>query len=192
MNLPPEFWRVTVTGITHPETRRVINKYLVNINSNYKDGYGLRLYGDPGVGKTSIAALIAKEARSWKYTVYFMMIWEMREAIRSRIQFEDQKSILDRCREVDVLVLDGFVEEDIDERLVNARMLEQLITYRGQRGRLTVITTRIGLKDFETGKGLASFEAGTQAYLCPLEVEGENHRLTRAEVMQDKILGADE
>lgn len=191
MNLPPEFWRVKPADITHPRTKRVITRYLKHINERFKDGHGMRLYGAAGVGKTSIAAMIAKEARTWKYTVLFMMIWELREAIRSRIQFDENVSIQDRCREVDFLVLDGFVDDDINERLVNALFLEQLITYRGQRGKVTIITTRIGAREFETAKGLSAFDAGTKGYCYPFKVDGDDQRASRVEDMRAKILGED-
>jgi DNA replication protein DnaC len=191
MNLPPEFWRVKVTDITDPYTKEKIGRYLKNFPEMFKKGYGLMLYGDPGVGKTSIAAMVAKEARSWKKTVFFTMIWELRELEKSRYQYEGA-SILERCRNVDVLVLDGFVEEDINERVVNARTLEQLITFRGQRGKLTIVTTRIDKKEFNTGKGLKQFNAGTEAYLFKLKVRGENKRTTRKQDMRDAILGEDD
>jgi len=178
-----------VDGIVDPSNRRVINRYLTNLEENFRKGYGLILYGEPGVGKTSIAALIAKEARSWKKTVFFTMIWELRECLRARVMFDDSTSILDRCREVDLLVLDGFVEDDIDEKLVNARMLEQLITYRGQRNKLTVVTTRIDRERLQTGKGLRHFKAGTESYLYLYKIVGGNLRTSRKEEMRAAIKG---
>lgn len=192
MNLPPEFWRAKATDITDPDTQRVIARYLTNLDERFKDGHGLLLYGDPGVGKTPIAAMIAKEARTWKKTVFFTMIWELRECVRSRMSFDINTSVLDRCREVDLLVLDGFVEEDIDDRLINARTLEQLITYRGQRGRLTIVTTRIDKAALRTDKGLKQFTAGTEAYLFPLKIKGENQRTSRKKDMRNAILGEED
>ena len=85
MNLPPEFWRSKVTDIEDEETRKVVSRYLKKIDEMVSEGIGLLLYGVPGVGKTIIAALIAKEARTWKHTVFFTMIWELRECVRSRV-----------------------------------------------------------------------------------------------------------
>lgn len=188
MNIPKEFWRAKLEDITHPDTHRVIERYMDLFEDRLKSCHGLRLYGTAGVGKTAIAAMLAKEARSRKHTVFFMMIWELRECVRSREPFDGPTSVLDRCREVDVLVLDGLVEDEAYEKLVNVRMLEQLITWRGQRGKLTIVTTRIDKQDFKK-KGLASFDAGTKQYLFPYPVKGESKRDSLVKDMRSEILG---
>ena len=97
MNLPEQFWRAKVHNV--PESvRKSVAKYLLNTPSMVEDGIGLLVVGQKGVGKTGIAALVAKESRARGYTVFFTSVWEMREMIRAKARFDDEMSMVDRAR----------------------------------------------------------------------------------------------
>lgn len=173
MNLPEEFWSAKILKV--PEAvRELVTKYLFRIQEMQDRGRGLLLHGGIGVGKTGVAACVAKHARSLGKTVFFTTIWELREAARSKVMFEDNTSVLDRCRTVDVLVLDGLREEDGKERYVSAREIEELIMVRGSRKKVTVVTTRLAPDLFD--KNFPGLRDAAEAYLAELDIKGPNQR----------------
>lgn len=193
MNIPSEFWHAKATDIADEDLRLKVARCLVSIRKVVENNKGLLLYGPPASGKTRIAAMIAKAARSWKYSVFYTMIWELRECVRSRIPFDEQTSIMDRCREVDVLVLDGLAEEDLDEKLVNLRSIEQLIVYRGQHKRITILVTRFSREELRgTQPKLEMFVLGTSPYLHPMKVEGAVKKNRKREDILKSILRGEE
>lgn len=171
MNLPREFWRAKVSGVQE-SVRHTVERYLLRIREMREKGIGLFVHGESGVGKTSVAALAAKEARARGYTVLFVGVWELREMMRSHVMFEENISIQDRCRDVDFLVLDALGPEDADETWVNARFLSDLVNYRRSYRRVTIITSRVSPEDLRVS--MKNVFDSTLGALVPLKVVGEN------------------
>jgi DNA replication protein DnaC len=187
MNIPEEFWKVRIQGV--PESiRGNIERYMVRFDDLRDKGVGIFLTGPVGVGKTAIASLVLKEARSRGYTAYFTGVWELREAVKAKVSFDDSSSILDRCRDVDVLVLDNLREEDDKEYVVNVRSLEDIIAYRKSKKRPTIITTRIPIADVRS-KFPALFDA-TVGALVPVAVVGENQRVKEHQALIKELSGS--
>ena len=186
MNLPREFWKSQVKHV--PEAvRETVRRYLLRIDEMAEKGIGLFLTGNAGVGKTSIAALVAKEARARGYTVYFVGVWELREGLRSRAQFDDTSSILDRCREVDFLVLDGLRPEDSKEMYINERVLAELISFRKSRREVTVVTTK--MLPASVRSDMPDLYEATLGGLVSLNVLGENKKAAKHKEIASKVLG---
>ena len=185
MNLPEDFWRAKVQYV-QPSAIKPVTNYLLKIDRMMALGAGLWLTGGPGVGKTSIAALAAKEARSRGYTVYFTSVWELRECARSRIGFDDRLSVMGRCQEVDLLILDELRVEDRDQAFLGAKELQDLISFRRAHSRPTIITTRLKAKELAIQfSGLCSAGDGC---MVVIPVEGKNLRSDR-EAEIKSILG---
>lgn len=188
MNLPRDYWTVKVQGV--PESvREMVRRYLVNTDTMVSRGAGMILSGRAGVGKTGIAALVAKEARSRGYTVYFTSVWELRECVRSKVMFDEGTSILDRCREVDVLVLDGLRPEDQKDYTFGGRSIEELLVGRGARKQVSILTTRMDVKDMlESFGGLLE---AVQGCMVSVPVEGPDLRQAQNEELMRVVLGTD-
>jgi DNA replication protein DnaC len=186
MNLPREYWTAKINSV--PESiRDIITRYLVHIDKMSERGAGLVLSGKPGVGKTGVASLVCKEARSRGYTVFFIPVWELREHVRSRTMFDDTTSILDRCKDVDVLVLDGLRSEDARDYSFGSRSLEELLVGRGARKKISILTSRLDLASFRTEfPGLLEATQGCMVYLT---VEGPNLRQEQNEALKRTVLG---
>ncbi len=176
MNLPADLRSVCLQGV--PEgVRALVERYLRKIREMRVRGIGLFLTGPAGVGKSGIGALIAKEARATGHSAYFTGVWELREALRSRVMWEDEISSMDRCREVDFLILDNLQEDEPRETYVNSRVLEELLAFRNLRKRVTVVTTQLELS-LVIGRRICSVLEGA---IVPLQVQGANKRATRHE-----------
>ena len=186
MNLPEAFWRVRVQGVSQ-DCQAHVTRYLSKIHDMVSMGAGLILFGEEGRGKTGIAALIAKEARSFGYTAYFTTVWEMREMIRSRINYTDEQSVMSRAREVDVLVLDDLRMEDIDQGWFGRSEIEALVSDRVARRRITLITTRMSAAEIQ-GK-LKSLMSVSKDGLVPFPVRGEDKRAVTQRELQAAIFG---
>ena len=184
MHIPQEYWYATVQGI--PESvRETLLRYLTRVEEFVHRPMGLMLTGSVGVGKTSAATVVAKEARCHGKSVYFVSVWELREDIRNRVQFDESHTSLVRCREVDLLVLDALRVEDAGIPFFGARELEELIQDRTSHKRATLLTTRMGVSELRKGgfAGLLDMMLGS---VLPLDVKGPNLREAQhADLMQE-------
>lgn len=184
MNLPEDFWRVKVTEVAE-QVRPTVERFLFRIEEFLSRGVGLILSGGPGVGKTGIASLVCKEARSRGFTAFFVSVWDLRDGIRSRTMFDDEESVLDRCKDVDVLVIDGLRQSDATEPFFKSRDLEELVAFRNERRRMTVVTTRMGKTEIGSFGSLADTAQGRLAFV---EVIGPNKREQVQKRLQAEIL----
>jgi len=186
MNLPREFWRSKVHGVSG-DIRPPVERYLLRIREMTDKGIGLLIHGEAGTGKTSIAALVAKEGRARGYPVFFVGVWELREAMRSRVMFEEGVSIQDRCRDVDILVLDALCAEDAKESWVNEKFLADMISYRSSYCKVTLITTRLAPKTLKAM--MPSLFDATVGSLVLLHVLGENQKLRQHDELLREVYG---
>ena len=187
MNLPEAYWRVKVQGVQDSVRATVVN-YLRKIIEMSALGAGLWLSGTEGVGKSVIAALVAKEARSCGLTVYFTSVWELRECIRSRIGFDDNVSIMQRCRDVDFLILDELRKDDQSAHFLGGKEIEELISFRRSQKRVTVITTRLPTEDLEESfSGLLTASEGCMVWV---RVEGRNLREEQSRSLREAVYGS--
>ena len=188
MNLPEDFWRTKVQYV-QDSVRKPIVAYLRKIDEMVKLGAGLCLSGPNGVGKTSITALAAKEARSRGYTVYFSTVWELRECIRSRIGFDDNQSVLGRAQEVDLLILDDLRPEDAKQPFFGSKELQDLAVHRRNRRKPTIFTTQ--LDGFAFADEFPGLSAALEGCMVFLPVKGRNLREDRKDEIE-RALGLKE
>jgi len=187
MHLPEEYWTAKVDSA--PESvREPLVRYLMGIDAMMAKGVGLLLFGNRGVGKTAISAIVAKEARCRSYTVLFMRLWEFREMLRSKVLFDSNTTMMDRAREVDVLVVDDLRVADATERFFSLTEVQQLIKSRGSKRKVTVVTSRTTVKGLREAPldGLFDASAGT---LVPMLVEGPDLYRIRSEEMTKAVFG---
>ena len=88
INLGQAFWGARTDLIQEQEVRDIVLRYRKNIVEMAKTGSGLLLSGNPGVGKTSVAACVIKEAVSAGLSSYFVTHAELKE-----LRFEKRDSV---------------------------------------------------------------------------------------------------
>lgn len=164
MNVPDRFWGARQAGV-QKQSKDLVDNYLTNFDLMAEKGAGLVLWGPVGRGKTSIAVTIAKEARARGYSAYFTSVYELREAIKNKAEFDDQ-AILSRCRDVDVLIVDNVEEGDLNiTHYFSMHDLKALVRFRGEHLKITIVTTRQNpATDFE----------GLSTYMVSVPVGGED------------------
>jgi DNA replication protein DnaC len=186
MNLPENMWRSKVQFVSEL-VRPVVERFLQNIDLHVTHGHGLLVSGAPGIGKTGVAALVAKEARCRGYSAFFITVWDLREAVRSRIEFDEDMSVLERCREVDVLVLDGLRSDDAKDPFFGARAIEELVAGRGVRKKMTVVTTQMGKNLL--WQEFRSFMNSTRGTLAVFVMDGPDLRQNQEKALESVVLG---
>lgn len=190
MRIPNEFWKVQIQKCDE-WTQYDAGRYLKYLDAHYKGDdnrvVSLYLFGDPGVGKTALACLFAKGARLSGRTVLFVNVFELREAARTRWVFEEDQTLVERAKEVDLLILDTLTAKDIADPHYGERFFEDIITYRKERERITIITSRIS----EIAVKMDYRQLGTTITnnMCFLEIVGKNRNLENNEANGRAIFG---
>lgn len=200
MNLPERFWKVRFNEISDvPNSdgdtlRAVVGGYLENFDKVMAEGHGLLIWGDNGVGKTSAAAVLAMEARRRGKSVFMIASSEYIESVISKYRFDEQMTIVERAKTVDLLVIDDFGKEYRDKRGWTDRMFEDLFRYRSSRLRPVVLTMNIPMerlyKECEEA-GQVSLLQLLKEIVLPVRAEGPDRRDEKQRELREVVLGAE-
>lgn len=177
MRLPKRFWKVSFGDILpdSSEHKKIIKNYLSTIKDRFNDGCGLFLWGNNGTGKTSCAAVVAKEARRQGYLVLFVRSTSLRDGIINGEMFDDSNTLYDRMRSVDLLIIDDLGKEYSKEMgSYNEKMYEDLLRLRLDELKSTIITTNMNFGKLKE-KYKESMIKLMKGYYVPVEVKGHDY-----------------
>lgn len=106
-----------------------------------KGGESMTIWGDPGNGKSHLAAAVCHVLKARGYIPIFQSVPELLERVRStfRSQKESEKEIMDALRDCDLLVLDDIGAEKISDWVLE--ILFRIIDGRYRQKKPTLITT---------------------------------------------------
>lgn len=184
MNLPAGL--VAAKLSTAPaNVRTPLQRYIEDIDRWIAQGVGFLIQGATRAGKTGSAAILAKAAVSRGKSAYFTRVSELRDAIKFETPFSEDVTIWNRCRRVDFLVLDNLLAEDATLPYFNATALSDLVTFRGERRRATVVTTSLSSAALRSAFG--TFVSSTSSYLVPLGIDGA--QFSNVKTIQRELLG---
>jgi DNA replication protein DnaC len=181
MNIPRRFWGVRFNKISNFDSdgqhnlRLLVRNYFNSFQSVVQKGIGLILWGDNGIGKTSASCVIAKEARRRGSSVLFLTMFEYLDSIISKIEFSYNKTIVERAKEVDILVLDDFGKEFRDKKKWTDIQIEELIRCRNSNLGITIITMNMPMDEFIANSSNSLLDIMKES-MFPFEVIGENLR----------------
>jgi len=178
--IPRRFWDVRLDQVP-PDVRERICAYLRHLGDMLEYGEGLHLHGANGTGKTSIAVLVSMEALRLGATVLFTTAEELRRGSIEEVWFDDSQLIIDRAREVDLLVIDDLGKEHRGDSGYAERLLEDILRQRSARRLLTVITTNVPIGTSKDGTGLFGLYSRSmldvsRESLRSVPVSGQNKR----------------
>jgi len=183
-NLPERYWEASLSAIPdHLDYKRKIKKYIDNLVGMMEQGIGLYLWStENGSGKTSIAALIAKEALRYGKTVFFEESSRLKGMLINKEQFEEGTSIEERMMMVDVLILDDIGKEYRTSSGYAENVIETLVRARVQKVKTTILTGNVHPKDMQKIYS-EDFSALLKESVVPVNVTGHDFREARAKAL---------
>jgi len=100
-----------------------------------KDGLGLLIWGQPGNGKSHLAAAICHQLKEAGHTVIFKKVPNLLERIRNTFRRganETEQQIMDALRECDLLVMDDIGAEKVTDWVLEVlfRIIDGRYSYR--------------------------------------------------------------
>lgn len=164
------------------KVKGLVQAYIEDLDSNFKNNKGLFLYGSNGVGKTMLSSIILKEAYRHRYTSRrstfveyvdkYTKVWNAKSA-DEKATLEDE--LYTYYKAVEFLVLEE-VGKEIDSK-VSAPILEDLLRYREDNGLVTIVCTNlnISLMTERYGESCISLLKGNTT---PVMIECEDKRAT--------------
>lgn len=172
--IPSRYWTVKLAGVQE-QVRGIAEKYLKEIEQMHERGVGLLLWGANGVGKTSLSVVIGKEYRRRGQSLLFLESAELKGAIIHNEAFDEEQTLWERAKSVDVLLIDDLGKGVQDSTGFGARVLDELIRHRNANRRITFITTNMTLKVLED-ELKASTMHSLKECIYPVRVSGEDLR----------------
>jgi DNA replication protein DnaC len=181
MRLPKRHWEASFESINNvpengdPPLKDTVKRYFEKIDEMTTRGVGLLLYGKNGTGKTSASCVVLKEMRRRAYSTMFVEAAELKSAVFKDIGFDDNETLWERMKEVDVLVIDDIGKGMHDNTGAFARIVDELIRHRSSNCRITWATTNMNLSDLEETLKISTMHALKEA-MVPIRVSGRDLR----------------
>ncbi|RTZ67649.1 MAG: hypothetical protein DSZ30_05460 [Aquificaceae bacterium] len=153
LNIPKRFWDADIRKIRHnvsAETLHQIYTYLRDFKTFYREGVGLLLIGEQGVGKTYIVTAILKYLyQKYRIRGFFTDTKELSIKLRERFENGTHTELVEALAKVPVLVLDDLGNEVLTDWYRD--ILVGLISKRYNEKKVTFVTTNF-YPSFVVGK----------------------------------------
>jgi DNA replication protein DnaC len=153
IRLPERFWTATFEQIvdgpasqsSQDAPKALVGGYLSRLALMRSMGAGLLLWGPNGTGKTSIGALLLKQARREGFKAMFLEAAAIKTLVVDRVMYDAEagKTVWARAFEVDFLLLDDLGKGSHDSQGFGERLVDELIRDRYANKRPTIITTNV-------------------------------------------------
>lgn len=135
------------------QAKKVAQGYANNFDQIYKQGLGLTIIGDTGVGKTMLAEILAQQVMKDNYTCLFTTAYDLWLKIATTYKDGSEIStdnMLKKPKNVDLLILDNFNAVS-KKRFTSdeAKKFFNIINYRYNYNLPTILTTTSQLKELK-------------------------------------------
>ena len=174
-------WKWNNCDKADPITLQQCKEYVLNFDNNFKNCQGMYIFGTQGVGKTTLATLIAKYVafkknpykRNRRYQVAFasydkLIIWD-----KNTFNIDMQQKLNTFINKAELAVIDNVGGELITPATV--KLLDRIIRERRNNGYPTIITANFTLSEMQKHYGDAIKDFISQSF-NQMPVIGENIR----------------
>jgi DNA replication protein DnaC len=182
VRIPERYRSATIKNISDEKVREVIYGYMKNLDENLSQGRGFLFWGLNGVGKTSAAVVIAKEARVRMYPCLFITA----ESLRQLSVMRERDSLFTKAHDISLLILDDLGKEHSGATGATERLFENLFRVRSASKLATIVTTNMDIKAMHATYKISMMEV-IKSCLLPLRFKGENHRDREAQELRKAI-----
>lgn len=185
MNIGRRYWKAEMSDLPECNAKSLFRKYMLSLDEQVAQGWGLFIYGPNGVGKTHASTAMLKEISKKGYSTYCILADELKVAFIDGSRFDADNSIVERVRSVDVLLLEDLGKEYSGNGSGFAELcFENLLRKRCRDMLPTIITTNLSRQAFfERYKQSAASLA--QECMIAVEMGGQDQR---AMIGKNKIM----
>jgi DNA replication protein DnaC len=121
-----------------------VKDYVKNLAQNKEQGKGLYLYGTTGTGKSYVACYVLEQALLNKYSAFFCTVEQYKRAL-----FDKDEDYINEVNESDFTLIDDYGREFYDTKGFIDSQVDELLRYRYDRNKPTLITSNISVQHIE-------------------------------------------
>lgn len=194
-NIGKVFWSARSDMIQDKDVQAKVMRYRERIDEMVRTGTGVVFTGGPGVGKTSAAACLLKQAIARGLTSYFVTHDELFELAfdKSGRLFGDGSdgvTVKQKINSCQFLILDNFNSTFLTSKVFGPDHLERLLTKRSSAVLTTVLTTRVAAS--LKRKEYADLFDVISNCMAPMQISGKNMRDDSRRALMERVHGGDD
>lgn len=133
---------IQVEALKH--SLNTIDTYVQNLEQNRKNGLGLYIYGTTGTGKSYISCYVLEQAILKGYSTFFCTVEQYKRAL-----FDKDSDYIYNVNESDFTLIDDYGREFSDTKGFIDSQVDEMLRYRYDRNKPTIITSNILSRDIE-------------------------------------------
>lgn len=166
------FWHASIDKIPDGAAyKEKLRTYLRGINTCVDQGIGLFLFGPLRSGKTSAATIVAKHVIGHNGTAFFIRANEITSAVVEKKAFDENETVEERMRSVDLLVIDDLGQEHSKE--FGRDLVESFVRNRYDNKRSLIVTSNVTREEL-IKKYSESMVLVLESRSTPIKIEGVN------------------
>ena len=154
--IPHDFWDLTSKDIKFNvgSYNNVVKKYIKNLNTALRNGYGLLLSGDNGVGKTTFISLVLKDALGKGRTAYYTTLPDLLYDISKGFRDKDLSERIEYLLSSDFVAIDEIGKDKTKNRIFAAEFhFERILKNRFDSALPTLLASNMSQKEIKATYG---------------------------------------
>ncbi len=164
--------------------------YCKNAKRNLKEGKGLYIFGEPGVGKTYLTACVANKLLQSNYSVLFSNEAQISAMVKCTYKYnstENEDDVINKIASMDFLIIDDFGTEKFFSNGENTwfqNIIYQIINRRYNDLKPIIFTSNYSPSELIIDRKLHEKTLDRICEICPniIKIKGFNFRLNYEEL----------
>jgi len=179
--IPQDYWELHIDTLSvHNKKREEVKYFIKYLDNAIEQGQGLFLMGEKrGVGKTSLACEIGKEAIIKRYNVYYNI---MQNIVSDK--FTDEHNIETRIKEADLVIIDEFDKVMMSKGSSLTKNIENFLREILPIRKSVIICSNSNIEIMDTELKLESL---IKRYMQILEIKGKDYSVIKNKQLKDRL-----